>query len=340
MQKKPVICIFDFFGGTGYDVNRIPGSPIRILEMIRRYMLLIFQNRVKVHFYLNEFEPDRKDQRKFALLKDACTRYLEQQKDLNRAVQIHYYNEDCETLLPKLLPVIEQHPSLVYLDQNGVKFLAGKYLMALEKMAETDFLYFVSSSYTWRFGDSPEFQAHLDLDFSEIRQNPYKFIHRSLIAGIKKKLPAGSALKLYPFSIKKGANIHGIIFGATHPRAVDKFLNLAWGKNELNGEANFDIDDDAKKTQVDIWGARNQTKIERFKDTVRKKVLAGEIKSNADLLHFVFAEGHVSRHAAEVLREMKKSGALTYDAPSPLVTYENVYKNKRILEYKLLGISS
>ena len=31
---------------------------------------------------------------------------------------------------------------------------------------------------------------------------------------------------------------------------------------------------------------------------------------------------------------MKKDGEITFDGTSPLVTYENVYKNNREVEYK------
>jgi len=30
MRNTSTICIFDFFAGTGYDINRVAGSPIRI----------------------------------------------------------------------------------------------------------------------------------------------------------------------------------------------------------------------------------------------------------------------------------------------------------------------
>lgn len=54
---------------------------------------------------------------------------------------------------------------------------------------------------------------------------------------------------LYPFTLKKGTNIYGIIFGASHPRAVDKFLKIVWDKDQVSGEANFDIHDDIEKTE-------------------------------------------------------------------------------------------
>lgn len=194
------------------------------------------------------------------------------------------FNEDFEELFPKLLPSIKQYPSLVYLDQNGIKFLSAKYFLELENTRQTDFLYFVSASYFWRFGESKEFKIHLDIDMAAAKKNPYQFIHRNIIGQLRKKLPSNSKLKLYPFSLKKVANINGIIFGASHPRAVDKFLSIAWKRNETNGEANFDIDNDIAKSQLLLFVNKKLTKVEEFKQNVRVKVLNSEIKNNFELL--------------------------------------------------------
>lgn len=336
MQGIPTACIFDFFAGTGYDKNGIAGSPIRILEKIKEQINYIFLKKVNIKVYLNEFEPNKKEQQKFALLEKACSEYLSTHEDVKRAIEISYFNEDFEDLFPKLLREIKQFPSLVYLDQNGVKFLSDKYLLELERTRQTDFLYFVSSSYIWRFGDSKEFKDHLDIEMTTAKQDPYKFIHRNIIDQLRKKLPNDSKLKLYPFSLKKGANIHGIIFGASHPRAVDKFLSIAWKRNETNGQANFDIDEDAKKVQLDLFKGKKMTKIEEFKENVRLKVLGKQIKNNFDALQFAHDEGHIGSHASECLKEMKRKGEIDYEGLSPLVTYENVYKAKKKIEYKII----
>jgi hypothetical protein len=148
-------------------------------------------------------------------------------------------------------------------------------------------------------------------------------------------LPANSELKLYPFSLKKGANIFGIVFGAKHPLAVDKFLNIAWKRNPINGDANFDIDDDSKKSQLDIFSTKKLTKIEKFKRSLREKILTRQIKNNLEALNFVYEEGHIGKHASDCLKEMKKNEEIDYNAKSPLVTYESVYKKNRIIEYKI-----
>lgn len=331
MRNTPTICIFDFFAGTGYDINGVEGSPIRILQKIKQQVIEIFQRKIKVKVYLNEF-----DKKKFELLKKACADFFIENDHIERAVEIEFFNEDFENLFPKLLPHIKDFPSLVYLDQNGIKFLSEKYFLELEKTKQTDFLYFVSASYIWRFGDSKEFKIHLDIDMSEAKKNPYKFIHRSVIEQLRKKLPADTKLKLYPFSLKKGANIYGIIFGASHPRAVDKFLRVAWNRNPINGVANFDIDDDALKNQGLLFGNPPLNKIEAFQEKVRDKILSKEITNNFQLFDYALEEGHIGTHAADELRKMKRNGEVSFDGTSPLVTYEKVYgKQKRQLEYNI-----
>lgn len=331
------ICIFDFFAGTGYDLNGVAGSPIRILQKIKEQIGNIFQKDIKIKVFFNEFEDKKKSQNKFELLKKSCVDYLEINKDVARAIEITYYNEDFKTLFFKLLPMIKSFPSLVYLDQNGIQFLSNVYVSELEKTKQTDFLYFVSSSYFMRFGDKEEFKKHFKVDMEIVKSNPYRFIHRIILEQLKLVLPSNTKLRLYPFSIKKGANIHGIIFGASHPRAVDKFLNISWKKNEINGEANFDIDEDAKKVQLDFFEPIKLNKIQNFQENVKKLLLTKKITNNFDLYNFTIAEGHIGKHADTCLREMKKNKEIIYESISPLVTYENVYKNKKKLEYKNLN---
>ena len=337
MQKIPTICIFDFFAGNGYDKNGIPGSSIRILEKIKGHIGYIFQNKVRIKVYVNEFEPQKSIQKKFELLKAACSEFLERNKNVDAAIEINYSNKDFEVLFPELISEIRQYPSLVYLDQNGIKFLSDKYLLELAKTTQTDFLYFVSSSYFKWLGNTEEFRKHVELDIEELKNNPYKFIHQNVIEQIRKRIPSNTNLKLYPYSIKKGANIFGIAFGAKHPLAVDKFLNIAWNRNPINGSANFDIDDDSAKKQLDLFSTKKLTKIEKFKESLKTKVLSKEIKNNFEALDFVHHEGHIGKHASECLKEMKKNKQINFEGPSPLVNYIKVFKEKRKIGYKVIS---
>ena len=337
MSGHKNIWIFDFFAGPGYDQNNEAGSPIRILEQIKAQIGNILQQHVKINLCLNEF-----DKGKYELLRQSCRAFVDNVPEMKRAenmglLSITYYNEDFEKLFPNLLDYMKAFPSLVYIDQNGLRFLADKYLLELEKMTMTDFLYYASSSYLLRFGNTPEFQHCLSLDIDAIKKQDPKYVHQALLVQLKEKLPADTNLSLYPFTIKKKSNYYGIVFGASHPRAVDKFLRTALKKSEINGTANFDIDEDSCKVQLDLFEGKKLTKKERFQDGLRQKILKGELKTNVDVYDFVLEEGHIPQHATEVVRSLKKEGKITYNATQPLISYERTYgSNKKVIDYILI----
>jgi hypothetical protein len=218
-----------------------------------------------------------------------------------------------------------------------MKFLADKYIDDLEKTSQTDFLYFLSSSYFVRFGKTNAFQTNMNIDIERARKNPYKYIHKSILEQLQEKLPQNTKLSLYPFTIKKNTNVYGIIFGATHPRAVDKFLKTAWDKNNVNGEANFDIDDEINECQPTLFG-KKPTKIECFKQNIRQEILDGKIKTNKDAYNYTLKQGHISSHATEEVAAMKKEKLIQYDGKSPLINYEQVYKNNRIINFQIHAV--
>jgi len=334
MSRVGTMCIFDFFAGTGYDLNHVPGSPIRILRQIKAQLGNIFQKGTKIHVILNEY-----DKLKYVQLKTVCEEYIESTPELKRAKENNIltykiYNEDFAILFPKCIESINKYPSLVFLDQNGVKFLSDVYFIPLVNSHCTDFLYFVSSSYVKRFGDTNEFRKSVSFDKEKAKHEPLTQIHRNILEELKKRIPYGNKTHLYPFTIKKGANVYGIIFGASHIRAVDKFLSTAWKENKLNGEANFDIDNDSCKGVPDLFGYVALTKIQKFQFSLREKILSGQLRTNKDVYTYTLEQGHIPAHAIEVLKNMKKEGVI-YHERSPMVNYEQVYKNKKLINYKI-----
>lgn len=331
MSNYKEVWIFDFFAGTGYDLTGTAGSSIRLLRQIKNQIGNIFQQGIKINVCLNEF-----DEEKYHELVDSCNRYLNENNDVKRAINIHYIKCDFNELFPKCLSTIRKYPSLIYLDQNGVKFIAEKYLLELEKSETTDFLFYISSSYFWRFGEMDSFKNVIELDMDKVKRNPYKYIHIAILDYLKSILPINSKLSLYPFTIKKQSGMYGVIFGAKHRRAVDKFLKTAWEMNHLNGAANFDIDDDNSKNQLDLFEGKKLTKIENFSYKLREKVQKGVLKTNEEIYNFALDEGHISQHASQVIKDMKKEGLIYYYERSPLINYDQIYKNRRIIEFKLI----
>ncbi len=327
------ICIFDFFAGSGYDSIGVPGSPIRTLKQIRKFIGHIFKKGTKVTLYLNEFE-----EKKFQELLKTCKVYFEEHPEMKRAIKIEYSSEDFQKAFTRLFPVIVKYPSLVYLDQYGVKFLANKYVLALEQTNTTDFLYFVSSSHFLRFGNTEEFKKHFTFDVESAKQEPYRFIHRNLLKQLKDILPASSELKLYPFSLRKGTNIHGIIFGAKSIRAIDKFLEIGWKRAPVNGDANFDIDDERKKDQLDLFVGRRLTKIEAFNAALQDYVKKNKIVTNKDIFYYTLDAGHPRQHASKMLRELKKLKLIDYQGISPKIEYKYIKNHSDIIQIKWVNV--
>ena len=331
--------IFDFFAGTGYDKNNIAGSSIRILTQVSKYIGNIFAKKKRINIYINELDFDKYNQ-----LVNACNGFVNSNADLKRCVDskflnIIYTNKDCEEIFDIYFEKINQYPSLVYLDQNGVKFLADKYFNKLSQSHTVDFLYFISSSYFLRFGNTEEFKKILDIDLLKAKENPYKYIHQFILEKLREKIPKTSKTELYPFTIKKGTNIYGIIFGASHPRAVDKFLNITWKTNATNGNANFDIDDDkSKNTFPDLFGCREYTKIQSFQENVKQNILSGKLRTNKEVYLYTLKNGHIAKHSEEVVKQMKKNNLIDYKERSPLINYDQAIKKDRIIEYKIKKI--
>lgn len=335
MSSLKHICIFDLFAGTGRDQNGVPGSPIRILKQIYGMLDNIVSRNKHINLWLNEYDIE-----KFKLLQTHCQKFISEYPNLQDAVEkkivnIKYTHEDFADLFPKLVNTIKSYPSLVFLDQNGIKFLSEQYFQELVTSSTVDFLYFVSSSYFYRFGELPEFKMNVQIDMQRAKENPYRFIHRSLLEQLREKIPTDSNVKLYPFTIMKGSNVYGIIFGASHPLAVDKFLNVAWKRNSINGEANFDIDEDKLKAQLSLFEDKKPTKKEAFSILLRDKILKRELTTNEEVYLFTLDQGHIPSHATDVLKQLKRERLIDYAPSSPLISYDQIFKNHRIITYQI-----
>lgn len=327
------IYIFDLFAGPGYSVTGQEGSPIRILKQVNNQIGNIFSKNKKVCVLFNEYDKDKVEK-----LKKACERFCNNHAELKRAivskhVQYKILNTDVALLFPKVKTYLGKYPLLLFLDQNGIKFMSDTYLQPLLNAKKVDFLFYLSSSYFNRFGNTDEFKNIIDIDLKKAKEAPYKYIHRSILEQLREKIPVNCPTRLYPFTIKKGCNVYGIIFGASHPRGVEKFLQTAWAENNINGEANFDIDDDRNKGQADLFGYVELTKIMKFRQEIRQAILDGTLENNRDAFDFALNQGHLPSHAADEIKLMKKEKLISYNGRSPLVTYEKVYKDKIILNY-------
>ena len=202
--------------------------------------------------------------------------------------------------------------NLILLDQYGFKHINQEVLTQITRLRGTDFLMFISSSILKRFSEHPNIQKHLKIQ--GIKDVKYSETHRVVTNYFKSLMPNGTCYYLAPFSIKKNSNIYGLIFGSGHIKGLEQFLEASWKIDPINGEANFDIDDD----QIDLNQPHlfpdmdKSTKIKLF-----EKELENHLKDNLKILNnkdeinrFALLRGFLPKHTTSIVREFKKDAKL------------------------------
>lgn len=326
------IRICDYFAGSGQDSESVPGSPLRILRTIEQYRDSILKKYVFIDIVFNEADSGKLDELK-ASIEEAfnCSSWHSQ-------VQICFHNEEFQGLFDKHYEQLKQQPNLLFVDQYGVKEVTGEIFQKIIGLEKTDFLFFVSSSAMKRFAQTPEFQAHFpDILSGAIRNSDHESIHRAILNYYKEKIPTGNKTKLYPFSLKKGGNVYGLVFGSKHPLGVEKFLDLAWDKNRINGEANFDIDRDLPKQEPSLFDAvpdyeKPKTKREKFELELEEFIQRQGKTTNRDIYYFTLEQGHPKSHARECLSRLKREGKVVYKGQIGFSYKSCVKKEPKIIE--------
>jgi hypothetical protein len=235
----------------------------------------------------------------------------------------------------------QKKPNFLFLDQNGIKFITQdvfKYLVNLEK---TDFLFYISSSYLRRFGNKPEFSKYIKISHEELKKRPFHEIHLKIVEFFQNEIPDSlDDYWLYPFSLKKGGNVYGLIFGSRNILAANKFLSVAWGSNPINGTANFDIEQDELKStensEIPLFPSlHKQTKVQAFQNLISDRILSGGIKDNIILYVETLRSGHLPKHSRDVLINLKSKGKIFYEGNAPAVSYD-AWKDKNIKNWRIL----
>src|SRR4030095_16674016 len=136
----------------------------------------------------------------------------------NVSTAVGPFEERFREALPRLRSA--NAANLLIIDQYGVKHVSDDVFRVLIGLDQTDFLFFVSSSYLHRFQDHPAIKRYIEFQ----RPEDYNQVHRVVLDHYRKLVPPDRAYWLAPFSIKKGSNVYGLIFGSGHPFGLEKFL--------------------------------------------------------------------------------------------------------------------
>lgn len=320
-QSLERIQIFDFFAGQGNDSEGKPGSPLIALHQISSAQGSYLKSTPPppIHLYLNEFKRCNFDH-----LLDVCSKC----QDVGSAT-VHYSNKDFNVVFEEWLPLMQRKnvANLLFLDQNGVKFITPEVFKAITSIPRTDFLFYISSSHINRFKEDPNIVGRTPVTTADLVKMNGKNVHRIVRDAYRRLLPNPDSYYLAPFSIKKGGNTFGLIFGSRHPLGMEKFLNLAWRVDPLTGEADFDIDEDhIVPGQPFLFPELDKpTKKRKFHNSFRRGILSGELKTTRDAYLYTLQEGFPAEEARIVVSQMTDDGLL--EKHRYPMSYESAYKD-------------
>ncbi|MDD4441204.1 MAG: three-Cys-motif partner protein TcmP [Kiritimatiellae bacterium] len=297
--QTTVINIFDFFAGPGADLRGIPGSPAIAHEEVTNAIALKAAGEItSVAMYFNEFAAE-----KYAQLVSSLEKFPKTDH-----VSIKHERLDFSEALSKWYPLMQQPgaANLLFLDQNGVKHITENVFKQILRLPFTDLLFFISSSMVNRFKTEGSIIDRVPVSEADLSRMNGTNVHRIVVEAYRRLVPPRTQYFLAPFSIRKDSNVYGLIFGSHHPLGMDKFLRQCWKKDELRGEANFDIDGESINPAAPaLFEEMNKPqKITFFESELSKTIMCRNVRTNKDAYVFALERGFLGKHAKKVITDL------------------------------------
>jgi len=316
------INIIDFFAGPGYDNEMNEGSPLLIISELDNYLDYIKNSQININLIFNEYSSAKFQKLKENLEKINTSKHYNliiENLDFLEVFDKYYRNIKCKT-----------SANLLFLDQSGIRQITKDVFSKIIGCKQTDFIFFISSSTIKRFSDHDSVQKYFNISVTELQNTPYHKIHKKILEYYK-NLIGTNEYNLAPFSIKKGSNIYGLIFGSNHILGLEKFLKTAWKIDPERGEANFDIDEEnIDQDQLDLFTGETDKprKLELFEADLKNKILSKYLTNNKQIYIYAITQGFLPLHARYVLKPLIKEKIVKNQ--SLRISYE-VYRNPRLV---------
>ena len=223
--------------------------------------------------------------------------------------------KDFKELFQERMPEMKGSANLLFLDQFGIKQITSDIFSAITSLRQTDFIFFISSSFISRFKDHESFKKYLDTSRMKLDESKPLEVHRTVMEYYRSLIPAGKEYFLAPFSIKKGPNIYGLIFGSNHSYGMEKFLKVCWKMDSITGQANFDLDTDKIDLQrPSLFAELNvPKKLTVFEADLTKAIMAQQVQTNHAAYLYGLNNGVLPKHVNDVLKKLEKEKRISYD---------------------------
>lgn len=310
-----------FFAGSGTDPEGIHGSPLIILDEIRgverRYCKQIHETKKTVYCTFNELVKKKNEELKLKV--DAFFNNCIQECDLD----ICAYRDFCNTPKMRFEEIVKKenlrkvlsnkdYAKFIILDQYGFKQVNEDVFSLLVNSPKTDFIFFIASSFISRFRDLPAVTAYFDRKKINFNESKPKECHKVIADYFRSLIPIEKEYYLHHFTIKKGRNYYGLIFGSNHTLGMEKFLSVCWKEDPLAGESNCNTKNDFTEDSL-FYNSEEPNKIQETKKELRALILENKIDTNIDGLKFVMKRGCLPKIFVEEVDFLKTQGLITIE---------------------------
>lgn len=304
--------IFDFFAGSGKDLENNLGSPLVLLDKAkgedRKYCL---NAKKEIKFLFNDDKQDKSEE-----LKQNVVQYIENCKLDNKCndcifqYRVENYNFQDIFSDPVITNIFKNKDfgKFMLLDQYGFSQIDEQIFNQLISYPKTDFIFFISSSFISRFREHPNTTKYIDtskIDFENIKPNE---IHRAVANYFRDLIPERKEYYLHHFSIRKEekkGNYYGLIFGSNHTLGMEKFLKICWKHDTFSGEANYNIDNNFEKGTL-FFHSESTIKKDIVSNKMKQLILSGEISDNITGLKIAMQNGCEPKLFTEVVQQLEK----------------------------------
>lgn len=322
------IYIYDFFAGSGRDVEGEPGSPLILLNEAKgencKYCKQTKAKNKSIYFTFNE-----KDKAKQLLLIENVNRFmyncLSNNCKTNKCVycyenytQSEFKDVFQENNFQNILNN-KNFGKFILLDQYGFKEVNEDIFLQLVNAPKVDFIFFISSFFIRRFREHPATKKYFATEKIQFDESRPEECHRQIAKYYRNIIPLEKEYYLHHFTIKKDSNYLGLIFGTNHSLGMEKFLKVCWIKDEFSGESDFNINQDYVKDTL-FYNKNESVKKQEIKTDIQAKILSGKISDNISGLKYALKNGCLPKLFTDVVKKLeseqkiKREGDLNYSS--------------------------
>ena len=315
------IFIYDMFAGSGKDSIGMDGSPLILLNEARgtekqHCRALSNSQSKRVYFGFNEFDFNKRTALETLLRNNQSLCQKNCLQECPYTNSLFFQSEDFKKLFLNVnfrrVLANPKFAKFVLLDQYGFKQIDEDVFGELVNSPTTDFIFFIASSFIRRFQTLPAVTKYFRENQIRFDEAKPKECHRVIADYYKSLVPSDKEYYIHAFTIQKGKNYYGLVFGTNHSLGMEKFVKVCWKYDSMSGDSNCNIDEDYLPGTL-FFDQENSNKKSMVKEQLERLILGGSITTNIEGLKYALTHGCEPKLFVEVITKLKKDQRISIE---------------------------